>query len=148
MVGMNLDGGRAQHEIRLEILDQRGERGAQDLRAGGELAVGQLAEPRGLQPEPLGRERRLLATLAPVGGRLGALDTLLPRPVGGDPDPDRLGFPGVQGERASRPQDLVVGMRRKNENPRADELARLVGDQRGLIHRSSSLSASCTFAAV
>ncbi len=139
VVGMDLDRRRTEDQIRPEVFDQPGECGAESFRAR-EFPVGEVTEARGLEPQGFRRQHGLLAPLSPVGGRL-LLGCVLPGAVGGDPHADRFRFPGVQSEGASRAEHFVVGVGRQDEKTRPGEIARLVRDQIGLIHRSNRRSA-------
>ncbi len=93
---------------------QRAENGGRDSQ--------RLSRCPGFRPAPL----RI------ASGRFG-LRAFLRLPVRRDPDSNLLRPIGVQSERAAGAEDLVVRVRRENENAPAGQLTRAVGNQRSFV---------------
>src|SRR6266542_4166790 len=110
MVRVDLDGGRTEDEVWLEFVELGLDRGVEPSPLLGEVPVGEATEARrGESQEGRGADRFFATPQAVLSGRFRR-HALLAGAVGRDPDADRLGTFGVQGQRAARAQRLIVGM--------------------------------------
>jgi hypothetical protein len=129
VIGVDLGRRRAENQVRVEVGDLPGHGGGEPVALRAEPPVRQPGKHGRRHAQGASRFPRLFPPALPVGRGIAPFAALLGRPVGRDPDPDVAPPLGTESEETAGAQDLVVRMRRQNEDLFGGQVARLVGDE-------------------